>query len=59
MTEKPKLELVDTAPDSVFDDIEALRKIATLKVSRRVVAINVAVGKPRNNVYFRVTRTRH
>lgn len=52
MTEKPKLELVDTAPDSVFDDIEALRKIATLKVSRRVVAINVAVGKPKNNVYF-------
>jgi hypothetical protein len=51
--EKPKLELVDNPPDSVFDDIEALRKTATLKVSRRVVSINVAVGKPKNNCYFR------
>ena len=54
MTEKPKLELVDSPPpDSVFDDIETLRKTATLKVSRRVVPINVAVGKTKNNVYFR------
>ena len=37
MTEKAKLELVDSPPDSVFDDIEALRKTATIKVSRRVV----------------------
>ena len=53
MTEKPKLELVDTPTDSVFDDIEALRKTATIKVTRRVVAVNVAVGKPKNNIYFR------
>jgi hypothetical protein len=53
MTEEPKLKLVDTAPDSVFDDVETLRKTATLKVSRRVVPVNVAVGKPKNNVYFR------
>jgi hypothetical protein len=26
------------APENVFDDVEALRKVATLKVSRRVVA---------------------
>jgi hypothetical protein len=52
-TEKPKLELVDSPPDSVFDDIETLRKTATLKVSRRVVTINVAVAKPKNNIYFR------
>ena len=32
MTEKAKLELVDSPPDSVFDDIEALRKTATIKV---------------------------
>lgn len=51
--EKPKLELVDSAPDSVFDDIDTLRKTATLKVSRRVVPINVAVGKPKSSVYFR------
>jgi hypothetical protein len=51
---KPDIKLVDPpAPESVFDDIESLRKTATLKVSRRVVAINVAVRKPPNNVYFR------
>jgi hypothetical protein len=55
MTDKQpeKLELVDNAPEDVFDDIEALRKTATLKVSRRIVSINVTVGKPKNNVYFR------
>jgi hypothetical protein len=50
---KPEIKLVETAPDSVFDDIETLRKTATLKVSRRVVAVNVAVKKPPNNCYFR------
>jgi hypothetical protein len=55
MTEKqPRLELVDNpGPDSVFDDIETLRRTATLTVKRRVVPVNVAVGKPKNNVYFR------
>jgi hypothetical protein len=48
---KPKLEVV--SDDSVFDDIETLRKTATLKVSRRVVPVNVPVRKPPNNVYFR------
>src|SRR5258708_4861792 len=42
------------APESVFDDVEALRKVATLRVSRRVVPVNVAVRKPPNNVYFRI-----
>jgi hypothetical protein len=51
---KPDIKLVeDPAPESVFDDIETLRKTATLKVSRRVVSVNVKVGKPPNNVYFR------
>ena len=59
-TNKPDLKVVPAsepeptpAPESVFDDIEALRKTATIKVSRRVVPVNVAVGKPPNNVYFR------
>jgi hypothetical protein len=42
------------SPESVFDDVEALRKVATLKVSRKVVPVNVAVKRPPNNVYFRV-----
>jgi hypothetical protein len=51
---KPNIKLVETAaPDSIFDDIDQLRKTATLKVSRRVLPINVAVRKPANNVYFR------
>ena len=47
------IKLVDAAAENVFDDIETLRKTATLKVSRRVVAVNVSVRKPANNVYFR------
>jgi hypothetical protein len=43
-------------PERVFDDIEALRKTATLKVSRRVVPVNVAVKRPSNNVFFRCPR---
>jgi hypothetical protein len=51
---KPGIKLVeDPPPESVFDDIETLRKTATLKASRRVVPVNVAVRKPANNVYFR------
>jgi len=38
----------------VFDDVEGLRKVATLKVSRRVVPINVAVeASPPKDSYFR------
>ena len=59
MTEKPKLELVDTAPEFVFDDIEALRKTATIKVSRKLVPINVAVSKPKKMSISDATRTRH
>jgi hypothetical protein len=51
---KPDIKLVESSPESVFDDIEQLRKTATLKVSRKVVPVNVRVGKPANNVYFRV-----
>jgi hypothetical protein len=53
MVEKPKLELFDSAPGSVFDDIDALRKTATLKVRTRIVPFNVPVGKPQPYVYFR------
>jgi hypothetical protein len=44
---------VGAAPESIFDDLENLRRTATLKVSRRIVPVNVAVRKPANNVYFR------
>jgi hypothetical protein len=48
------IKLVDTPPpESVFDDVEGLRKVAILKVSRRVVPVNVTVRRPSNSVYFR------
>ena len=51
---KPDLKVVDAPePESVFDDIETLRKTATVKVTRRVIPVNVAVKKPPNNVFFR------
>jgi hypothetical protein len=50
---KPDIRLVPSAPESVFDNMEELRKTATLKVSRRVVPVNVKVQRPPNNVYFR------
>ena len=49
------IKLVETPPpESVFDNIEALRKTAVLKVARKVALVNVSVKKPPNNVYFRV-----
>src|SRR5262245_16049420 len=44
----------DPPPESIFDDIEGLRRNAVLKVTRKTVAPRVAVKKPPNNVYFRV-----
>jgi hypothetical protein len=53
-TEKPSdiKPVTDQPVESIFDDVESLRKVAVLKVSRRVVPVNVAVKRPSNNVYF-------
>jgi hypothetical protein len=54
---KPDIKLVETPPpESIFDDIETLRRTATLKVSRKVVPVNVAVTRPANNIHFRCHR---
>src|SRR5262249_6915070 len=56
MSEEPKrpdIKLIKATPESIFDNIEELRKSATLKVSRRVVPVNVTVRRPANNVFFR------
>jgi hypothetical protein len=45
--------VADPPAENIFDDIEGLRKVATLKVSRKTIVVNVAVKKPPNNVYFR------
>jgi hypothetical protein len=51
---KPEhIKLVEPAAESIFDNIDDLRRVATLKVSRRVVPVNVAVKRPANNVFFR------
>jgi hypothetical protein len=51
---KPKIKLVtERNPADIFDDLQSLRKKSLLKVKRRTVVINIPVGKPPSNVYFR------
>jgi hypothetical protein len=53
-TKKPDLKVVsDKDPSAIFDDLAALRKASKLTVKRKTVLVNVPVGKPPNNVYFR------
>jgi hypothetical protein len=55
MTEdkKPDLKLVSGgAAEDIFNDIESLRKVAELKVQRRVVPVNMSVRKPPDNGFF-------
>ena len=61
MEEKPKPELTnETAPPttgSVFDNLDALRKASKPTVQRKTALVNVSVGKPINNVFFRAHPT--
>ena len=41
-------------PTSVFNNLDSLRKAQALVVKRKVVTVNVEVGKPPNHVHFRV-----
>src|SRR6516162_8217281 len=41
-------------PESVFDDIAALRKVSPLTVQRKKIITSVSVGKPPTDCYFRV-----
>jgi hypothetical protein len=54
---KPRLEVVgETAPppaNSIFDDLDQLRKTSKLIVRRKTVLVNVSVDKPANNSHFR------
>ncbi|HEY1884776.1 MAG TPA: hypothetical protein VGG86_01850 [Roseiarcus sp.] len=49
---KPDLKVVGGA-ESIFSDIKNLRTSATPKIGRKVVQVNITVGKPPNNVFFR------
>jgi hypothetical protein len=47
------LKLVtSSSPEDIFNDVEALRKVAEHKVQRRTVAVNMSVRKPPDNAYF-------
>jgi hypothetical protein len=47
------LKLVASSnPEDIFNDVEALRKVAEHKVQRRAVAVNMSVRKPPDNAYF-------
>jgi hypothetical protein len=54
---KPRLEVVGetAAPhaNSIFDDLDQLRKASKLIVQRKTVLVNVSVDKPGNNCFFR------
>jgi hypothetical protein len=54
MTE-PKLHVIGETPSgtSVFDDLDALRKTPTIKIARKSVVVNVDVGRPPSDCYFR------
>jgi|AmaraimetFIIA100_FD_contig_61_4356621_length_942_multi_2_in_0_out_0_2 hypothetical protein len=53
--QKPDLKVVPKGdPADIFNDLAALRKASKLTVKRQTVLVNVPVGKPPNNVYFRV-----
>jgi hypothetical protein len=54
-TKKPDyLKLVETgaSPESIFNDMAALRKVAEHKVQKRAVPVNMSVRKPPDNLYF-------
>src|SRR5262249_12238662 len=40
-------------PADIFNDLAASRKASKLTVKRQIVLVNVPVGRPANNVYFR------
>ena len=44
-------------PSTIFDDLAALREESKLTIKRKTVLVNVTVGKPPNNVYFRTHPT--
>jgi hypothetical protein len=59
---KPRFEIVSetTTPETganVFDDLETLAKVSAITVQRKAVLVNVAVGRPDNNVHFRAHPT--
>jgi hypothetical protein len=63
-TPAPKLKVVDyepavgeANPTSVFDDLAGLRKAQKLTVQRKTVLVNVIVGKPPSDKYFRAHPT--
>ena len=48
----------DSAPEDIFDDIESLRKVAELKVQRRVVAVNMESASRQTMDTSSATQTR-
>jgi hypothetical protein len=43
---------IKQTPEDIFNDVEALRKVAEHKVQRRAVLVNMSVRKPPDNAYF-------
>jgi hypothetical protein len=63
-TAKPEFKVVEgglpkaeSNPTSVFDDLAGLRKAQKITVQRKTVLVNVTVGKPPSDTYFRAHPT--
>ena len=56
MPDEPKSKVVafPSDPTSIFDDLAKLRKESKLTVKRKPLLTNISVGKPANNLFFRV-----
>ena len=58
MADNPKLHVVgegSTTPSgtSIFDDLDALRKVPKIKIVRKSAIVNVDVGRPASDCHFR------
>jgi hypothetical protein len=51
---KPDLKIVaDNAPEDIFNDLSALRRAAKPTIKRTAQVTDIAVKKPKNDIYFR------
>jgi hypothetical protein len=58
MSEPTKLHVVEEAPTApagtnIFDDLEKVRKVPKVQIARKTIIVNVDVGKPPRDCYFR------
>jgi len=57
VNDKPDLKVVESdetaMPNNVFDDLDALRKAQKVTIKRKSLVVNISVGRPGANTFFR------